>query len=1504
MAMNGNLDRNIENLIEQPIWEHRWALWAVLLLCVLPIYVVITVPLSLSWQFAFGVAMFLAANWLNRIEGRLVSLMMMGISVLVSTRYLYWRVTESVAFSEHSILDNGFAIGLILAELYAYIVLVLGYFQVLWPLQRKPSPLMTPPTEWPTVDIYIPTYNEPLKVVRPTVLAALAMDWPKDRFNVYVLDDGRRQEFKDFCASVGATHITRNDSKHAKAGNLNRAMEKTNGQYIAIFDCDHVPTRSFLQITVGWFLRDAKLGMLQTPHHFFSPDPFERNLGTFRKVPNEGELFYGLLQDGNDFWNATFFCGSCAVLRRTALMEVGGIAVETVTEDAHTSLKMHRRGWHTAYINLAQAAGLATESLSAHVGQRIRWARGMAQIFRTDNPLLGKGLKWGQRICYTNAMLHFFYGLPRLVFLTAPLSYLFFQAHIIQAGALLILAYAAPHIMHANLTNSRLQGPFRHSFWAEVYETVLATYILVPTLLALVNPKLGTFNVTAKGGLVSHEYFDRDIAKPYVTILILNMLGLAVGVMRLVFWNTHELDTVVLNLLWTTYNIIIVGAALSVAWESRQIRAAIRVSTDISARVRVPGGPEIIATTIDLSEGGTALTLSQPMHLPLDSHVQVALAPEFKLVWIDATVTRSTGGILAMQFSEMNLRQESQLIYAIFGRADAWVHWAENRPMDDMRQSFKQVLTLGVVGTLRMATVGFATAGSEMKQSLKKIVRMFKPRKAVTAGLLIGLACGSAGFSPRSNAQSAPDSYNTQSIAAQPAGLVPSSAPQPMLAQPTAVNSATRTETRSLSFKDLGVQKPIRLRGSQGEYAIPLSVRDDEVITKARLKIKFAHSPALLYNISHINVLVNSELVGTIRINEDTAGGAERTIDVDPRLFVQYNQIGLQAIMSYTMDCQNPVDSSLWTIVSNTSTLDVEVQPLALPNDLKTLPQPFFDSRDSRKLTLPFVFTSAPGLPELEAAGVIASWFGSIATYRAASFPVYINQLPPGHAVVISSNGQLPDGLQLPGGSGGAKVSMLDNPRGRGAKLLVVSGSDGASLNMAARALTLSTQALGGDNVAVRELTEPKERKAYDAPRWIPTDRPVPVGELVEPYALEATGLYPEPIRVPFHAPPDLFTWRGSGMKLKLKYRYTPTVGSKSTLNVNSNGEFVSAVALSSTGEDQASADRINLPFVGQVDSTNSATVYVPDYKFGADNALQFQYYFERKKEGPCKDVVLDNLRGSIDEDSTIDLSAYPHYTHLPELALFANGGFPFSKYADLSQTAIVVPDGIGAKDAEAYLTVMGRIGNATGYPAYRFKLGHAADVGSFSDRDILVLGSGPSQPLLDQWAEQMPMTFSGGVTRLRVIGPVERLRARWEGRDIDAAMDHAGNVILQAGHTLAAMMSFESPLSSGHTVVVLTAGDGDRLADLASILSDSGKTQFLRGDLVLLNGDEINHYVMGSQYAVGHLPFFTALRWWFAQQPVILAFVALFAALLVAVVMFRTLRRMAVVRKGGGGGH
>ena len=467
---------------------------------------------------------------------------------------------------------------------------------------------------------------------------------------------------------------------------------------MAVFDCDHIPTRTFLQVAMGWFNRDEKLVMVQTPHHFFSPDPFEKNLGTFKKVPNEGELFYGLVQDGNDLWNATFFCGSCAVMKRSALDEIGGIAVETVTEDAHTALKMHRLGYSTAYLAVPQAAGFATESLGAHVGQRIRWARGMAQIFRTDNPFFGRGLKLAQRLCYANAMLHFFYGLPRLVFLTAPLAYLLFGSQVIQASAITIALFALPHLLHANVTNSRMQGEFRHSFWAEVYESVLAWYILRPVLVAFINPKYGKFNVTAKGGLNESEFFDWDISKPYLILMGFSLLGLVAGLGKL-FWDFDaDVDTIVLNLIWTVYNLIMLGAAIAVANEARQVRTSQRVSMKIKAALRSPDGRSHICTTTDYSEGGVGILLPVPLNLPVGEQVKLTLQRGTDEFEFDASVTMNRGTHLGLQFSPMNTQQSIDFVQCTFARADSWVVWGDRRKSDKPLTSMREVAWMGVRG--------------------------------------------------------------------------------------------------------------------------------------------------------------------------------------------------------------------------------------------------------------------------------------------------------------------------------------------------------------------------------------------------------------------------------------------------------------------------------------------------------------------------------------------------------------------------------------------------------------------------------------------------------------------------------------------------------------------------------------------------------------------------------------------------------------------------------------
>jgi cellulose synthase (UDP-forming) len=445
-------------------------------------------------------------------------------------------------------------------------------------------------------------------------------------------------------------------------------------------------------------LRDPQCAMVQTPHHFFSPDPFERNLETFRRIPSEGSLFYGLVQDGNDFWNSTFFCGSSAVLRRGPLLQIGGVATETVTEDAHTALKLHRHGYRTAYLNIIQAAGLATESLSQMVSQRVRWARGMAQIFRIDNPLLGRGLSLMQRLCYSNAMLHFFYGIPRLVFLTAPLAYLFFELHIIRSSAAIFALYLMPHLVLPHITTARMQGAYRHSFWAEVYETVLAWYITVPTTLAFLNPRVGRFNVTAKGGMVQRTHFDWAVSRPYFGLVLLNAIGLGIGLVRLVSWNRFEAGTVVLNLLWTSFNLLMLGAAIGVAHERRQVRGFHRVAVKLPVGLVLADGHTHHCFTNNYSLNGLGVTLASPLAIEKGAAVQVILESGDSEQAFSARITAQRGMNLGVQFVDLTLERREQLLRCTFGRADAWSHWHEQYASDLPLRGLGEIVRLGLHG--------------------------------------------------------------------------------------------------------------------------------------------------------------------------------------------------------------------------------------------------------------------------------------------------------------------------------------------------------------------------------------------------------------------------------------------------------------------------------------------------------------------------------------------------------------------------------------------------------------------------------------------------------------------------------------------------------------------------------------------------------------------------------------------------------------------------------------
>ena len=253
----------------------------------------VTQPFNPLAQFIFLMLLWGVALIVRRMPGRFSALMLIVLSLTVSCRYIWWRYTSTLNWDDPVSLVCGLI--LLFAETYAWIVLVLGYFQVVWPLNRQPVPLPKDMSLWPSVDIFVPTYNEDLNVVKNTIYASLGIDWPKDKLNIWILDDGGREEFRQFAQNVGVKYIARTTHEHAKAGNINNALKYAKGEFVSIFDCDNVPTRSFLQMTMGWFLKEKQLTIRINRWNNTIEETkksLESQGAELEKAPYLGEAFY------------------------------------------------------------------------------------------------------------------------------------------------------------------------------------------------------------------------------------------------------------------------------------------------------------------------------------------------------------------------------------------------------------------------------------------------------------------------------------------------------------------------------------------------------------------------------------------------------------------------------------------------------------------------------------------------------------------------------------------------------------------------------------------------------------------------------------------------------------------------------------------------------------------------------------------------------------------------------------------------------------------------------------------------------------------------------------------------------------------------------------------------------------------------------------------------------------------------------------------------------------
>lgn len=601
-------------------------------------------------------------------QNRLSRLIIISVFCFFLLRYIWWRIffyvnRETAVNFLFSCLLILIEIALIVSPLWQFILTLNLKTRI--PQAEKVSVAVKEGVYNPSVDIFIPSYNEPVEVIKRTIVACQAIEYEPKK--VYLLDDGNRDYVRRLCEELNCGYITRENRLHAKAGNLNNALQKTSGDLIVVFDADFVPTTDFLRETVGFF-QDSQLALLQTYQSFYSPDPICRNLGIDNLLPTEVDIFSRYYQRIRDSINTAICYGSSFVVRRKHLERIGGFVCGTLSEDYHTGIRLVAEGYKVIYLEKSLSAGLSAENCFGHIRQRKRWARGTIQtLFIPENPLRVKGLRWWQRLAHLEGIFQWFLSPIRLILLLLPLTYTLFQIVPIRATLEELIYFLFPLYFVQISIFSWLNFRSRSVLMSEVYNLVTAIPVSLEIIQTLINPFQSIFKVTPKGIKQDGYYFNWRLASPLIFFFILNLINLhTVSRRRELFTGVIDFNLIVF---WNIYNLAILAWAIAALVEKPKPDVyqwldvnfpVVFQSEGVSYRGVVTkmceiGAEIVFNTTLKPTAGGRLLFTNNGLSLEVKKITPLEKHETFKLI-----------------FSDLSLTQYRQLIKMLFCQPNQW----------------------------------------------------------------------------------------------------------------------------------------------------------------------------------------------------------------------------------------------------------------------------------------------------------------------------------------------------------------------------------------------------------------------------------------------------------------------------------------------------------------------------------------------------------------------------------------------------------------------------------------------------------------------------------------------------------------------------------------------------------------------------------------------------------------------------------------------------------------
>ncbi len=592
---------------------------------------------------------------------------------LIVGRYVGWRAFTTVLPARGTWYEVGWVWFCFAVEILALFDAFILYLTFLRTSDRRAEAdghearlRSLPANQLPLVDVYIPTYNESFDVLEKTITGALCLDYPNAR--LWVLDDGRRPWLRAFCEGKGIGYLTRPDNTHAKAGNINHALTKTDGEFVAVFDADFVPQRNFLMRTMGFFV-DPRIGIVQVPHVFYNHDPMQANLALRKSMPDDQRFFFEGIMPSRDAWNAAFCCGSNSVTRRAALRCIGdALPITSITEDMLLSLVLLRNGYITRYLSERLAYGLAPETLRAYFIQRQRWARGAMQIlFQAAGPF-GPNLTLMQRLLFLPT--HWLsQSLMLLIVIVAPILFMWTDVRpLVNVTAEAIIYYLLPMVL-AVVGGILAYAPRQYFPIAAQVLGVFQSFKILPTALAtLIKPHGHVFTVTPKGAAAygSNERGIFWIAAILMTLTTGGLLINATPEWRIV----SQAGLIPIVALWSGINVVVLLLVCMMSLQVPIRRAEERFDLDEPVSIFSANGTLSTGRTKDVSLSGIGIRVDTTRALAANVGEQVRVfLPE--VGFLQGVVTRRSGEFLGVHLNLQQSIERDLMIRKLFTSAVA-----------------------------------------------------------------------------------------------------------------------------------------------------------------------------------------------------------------------------------------------------------------------------------------------------------------------------------------------------------------------------------------------------------------------------------------------------------------------------------------------------------------------------------------------------------------------------------------------------------------------------------------------------------------------------------------------------------------------------------------------------------------------------------------------------------------------------------------------------------------